>query len=133
MPATLLDRLNRILFFADKVADEIVYEETDILEKTIPRMFEVMQKVATYSCDYVKRGCFGAHLSVPGRLVLMIAVRTACGLVHPEKIEEMERELMKVIEDFDRAVDVEALRLAKKTSKRSLFSIRRSFVLNPFA
>ena len=59
MPTDLLDRLQRILFFADKVADEIVYEETDILEKTIPRMFKVMEKVAKSSCDYVKRGRFG--------------------------------------------------------------------------
>ena len=59
MPLELLDRLQRILIFADKVADEVVYEETDILEKTIPRMFKVMQKVAKYSCDYVKRGRFG--------------------------------------------------------------------------
>ena len=59
MPSDLLDRLQRILFFADKVADEIVYEETDILEKTIPRMFKVMQTVAKCSCDYVKRGRFG--------------------------------------------------------------------------
>ena len=59
MPSDLLDRLQRILFFADKVADEIVYEETEILEKTIPRMFKVMQKVAKSSCDYVKRGRFG--------------------------------------------------------------------------
>ena len=59
MPLDLLDRLQRILIFADKVADEIVYEETEILEKTIPRMFKVMQKVAKSSCDYVKRGRFG--------------------------------------------------------------------------
>ena len=61
MPTDLLDRLQRILFFADKVADEIVYEETDILEKTIPRMFKVMEKVAKSSCDYVKRGRFGGQ------------------------------------------------------------------------
>jgi mannose/fructose/N-acetylgalactosamine-specific phosphotransferase system component IIB len=59
MPSDLLDRLQRILIFADKVADEIVYEETEILEKTIPRMFKVMEKVAKCSCDYVKRGRFG--------------------------------------------------------------------------
>jgi len=59
MPARLLDRLQRISVFADKVADEVVYEETDILEKTIPRMFEVMLRVAEYSCDYVRRGRFG--------------------------------------------------------------------------
>ena len=54
----------------------------------------------------------------------MIAERTLSGLVHPEKIEEMDRELTKVIEDFDRAMNVEALRLAKETSKQSLISIR---------
>ena len=59
MPVGLLDRLQRISFFADKVADEIVYEETEILEKTIPQMFEVMQRVAKYLCGYVRRGRFG--------------------------------------------------------------------------
>ena len=59
MPLDLLDRLQRISFFADKVAHELVYEETEILEKTIPRMFKVMHNVAKCSCDYVKRGRFG--------------------------------------------------------------------------
>ena len=57
--------------------------------------------------------------------LLMIAERTLGGLVHPEKIGEMDEELTKVIEDFDRAVNVEALRLVKKTSKQTLFSNRR--------
>ena len=47
----------------------------------------------------------------------MIAERTLGGLVRPEKIEEMNTDLTKVIEDFDRAVNVEALRLAKQTGK----------------
>ena len=49
--------------------------------------------------------------------VLMITARTVGGLAHPEKIEEMDKELTKVIEDFNHAVDVEALRLAKKNGK----------------
>jgi len=56
MPLVLLDRLQRILGFADKVADEIVCKETEILEEIIPRMFEVMHRVARFSCDYVKHG-----------------------------------------------------------------------------
>ena len=52
--------------------------------------------------------------------MLMSTERALGGLAHPEKIEEMDRELTKVIEDFDRAVNVEALRLAKETSKHSL-------------
>jgi len=43
----------------------------------------------------------------------------------------MDEELTKVIEDFDRAVNVEALRLAKQTSKR-MFSNRRYPDLNRF-
>jgi hypothetical protein len=56
MPSILLARLRRILMFADKVADEIICEETELLEKIIPRMFEVMRKIAEFSCEYVKRG-----------------------------------------------------------------------------
>ena len=50
----------------------------------------------------------------------MIAARTSVGPAYPEMIEEMDRELNNVIKDFDRAVYVEALRLANKTSKLSL-------------
>ena len=49
----------------------------------------------------------------------MITARTIGGLAYSEMIEAMDRELTKVIEDFDRAVYVEALRLASETSKFS--------------
>jgi len=65
IPLDLLDRLRRILPLADKVIDEIICEETEILEKVIPRMFEVMQRVAKISCDYVKRGRAGGNPSFP--------------------------------------------------------------------
>jgi len=56
IPSDLLDQLQRILPLADKVADEIVCEETEILEEIIPRMFGVMERVARFSCNYVKYG-----------------------------------------------------------------------------
>ena len=65
--------------------------------------------------------------------VLMIAERTMSGLVHPQRIEEMERELTKVIEDFDCAMNVETLRLAKGTSKHSLISLFWLCILSSFA
>ena len=40
--------------------------------------------------------------------------------MRPEAIEEMDSELTKVIEDFDRAVNVETLRLAKESGKHVL-------------
>ena len=120
MPSDLLDRLQRILFFADKVANGISDEETEVLKKTISQMFKVMETVAKYSCDYVKRGRFGEQWACLKFAMLMIAERTLSGLAHPQKIEEMSKELTKVIEDFDRAMNVETLRLA---SKHSLISI----------
>ena len=67
MPSGLLDRLKRILPFADIVAEEIVCEETDLLEKIIPRMFEVMHRVAKVSCDYVKHGRWACSLDLANR------------------------------------------------------------------
>ena len=55
--------------------------------------------------------------------ILTIAERTLSGLAHPPRVEEMDRELTKIIEDFDRAINVEALRLAKGTSKYSFIAI----------
>jgi len=66
----------------------------------------------------------GSHLVWIVQL-LMIAERTLGGLVRPQKIEEMDEALTKVIEDFDRAVNVETLRVARETSKQTLFSNRR--------
>ena len=45
------------------------------------------------------------------------------GPTYLEKVEEMDRELTIVIEDFDRAVSVEALRLANETSKLLFFNM----------
>lgn len=56
IPLNLLEQVQRILFFADKVVGEIAIGETDLLEKIIPRMFELMQKVARISCGYIKHG-----------------------------------------------------------------------------
>ena len=50
----------------------------------------------------------------------MVAERSFGGLIHGETIEDMGRKLARVIEDFDRAVNIEALRLTKKKGKHSL-------------
>ena len=60
--------------------------------------------------------------------MLTIAERTLSGLAHPQKVEEMDRELNKVIEDFDRAINVEALLLAKETRRVAKESRKHSFI-----
>ncbi len=49
----------------------------------------------------------------------MIAARTIGGPAYPEMIEEVDKELTKVIEDFGLAMNFETLRIANETSKLS--------------
>jgi hypothetical protein len=122
MPSILLDQLQRVLPLADKVADDIVSEETKILEEIIPRMFEVMQKIAKFLCEYVKRGRISRLSLFWIPQMLMIAERTGDALIYSkdkEMTEEMGEELANVIEDFLRAVDVETLALARRSGKHS--------------
>ena len=56
--------------------------------------------------------------------MLITAARTFGG---PE-IEEMDRELTKVIEDFDRAVNVEALHRTREVDKRTKDAGRYLFI-----
>ena len=51
--------------------------------------------------------------------VLMIAVRMICGPAYLEVIKEIDRDLAKVIKDFNCAMNFEALHLANETSKLS--------------
>ena len=117
MPSGLCDRVQRILPLAKKVADEIVSDETEILKELIPRMFEVMHRVAKLSCDYVKRGRWS--FSQFDMCTCSFAARTIGGPSYQEMIEEMDGELTRIIEDFDRAMNFEALRIVNETSKLS--------------
>ena len=47
----------------------------------------------------------------------MAAARSVGGPKHTEMIEEMDKELAELIEDFDRAMNFEALRLSNEASK----------------
>jgi hypothetical protein len=126
MPSGLLGRLQRVSPLSGKTVDEIVTEETDILDKIMPRMCEVMQKIAVFLSDYVKRGSFSRLSLCSNPQMLMIAERTGNGLIgskDKEMIEEMDGELANVIEDFLRAVEIEA---AKRIGKHALPQYRLS-------
>ena len=56
----------------------------------------------------------------------MMIARSVRGLVDPGMIAEMERELDGVIEDFDRAMNVEVLRSTKKTREHLFLAVVHS-------
>ena len=49
----------------------------------------------------------------------MIAARTSGGFGYAKEIDEIDKELTRVIEDFDRGMNFEALRLANDISTLS--------------
>ena len=86
-------------------------------------MFEVMQKIAKFLCEYVRRGRFSRRFLFRVPQLLMIAERTGAALFSSkdkDDIKEMDEELANVIKHFLNAVDVETLRQAKSTGKHSL-------------
>jgi len=129
MLLSLLDRLQRVLPLADKVADQMVSEETDLLVKIMPQMFEVMQKISKFLCKYVKRGRFSRWAPFWTPQMLMIAGRTGDALLYSEDkemVDAMDAELANIIEDFTRAVHVETLGLAERIGKHTLPQYRVS-------
>ena len=97
--------------------------ETEIMDKMRQRMFEAIQKIAEFLCDYVKRGRFSRPSLFMIPQMLTIAERTEDALVYSkdkEMLEEMDGELANAIEEFMVTVDVQALRLTKRNGKHSL-------------
>jgi len=105
---------------AERVSDEMVSEEPEVLEELILRIFEVMHRAGKLSCDYAKRGMWSSSRFDN---LLIIAARTSGGPACPEMIGEMERELKEVTEYFHSVVSVEGLRLAIETSKLSFLDL----------
>ncbi len=129
MPSSLLDHLQSILPLVEKVADDIVCEETEILGKIMSQMFEVMQKIAKFLCEYVKRGRFSRRSLFWIPQMLMIAERAGAALFSSkdkDRIKELDEELANLIKHFQNAVGLEALLLARAAGKHSLsqYSVR---------
>ena len=120
MPSIILNRMQRIFPLADKVADEIVGEETDLLYTIMPRVFQAMQKIAKFLSEYLQRGSFSRWPLFWIPQILMTAERARDVLIDSkdtEMLQELDGELANVIEDFLRAVDVETLRGVKMAGK----------------
>ena len=57
----------------------------------------------------------------------MVAGRSICA---PADLEAVDEELSKVIDDFDRATNIEALRIAKRSGMHSLSLLDISFLVD---
>ena len=130
VPLSLLEHLQHILPLTEKVANENLCEEADVLGKMMSQMFEVMQKIAIFLCEYVKHGSLSRRSLFWIPQLLMITERTGAALFSSKDkagvMKELDEELANFIKQFLNVVDVDALRRARTMGKHSLseYSVR---------
>ena len=59
MVSDLATGVNRMLPFAERATEDVLYDNVDLLEKVIGKMYELIVETATFICDYTKRNIAG--------------------------------------------------------------------------
>ena len=57
----LADVVNRILPFAERAIEDVLYDDVDLLERVIGKMYELIVDTATFICNYTKRNVPGEY------------------------------------------------------------------------
>lgn len=105
MLSDLADQIERILPFAKQAPEEIVYDDTELLEGAIGKLYNLIMNMAEFICDYVRRR--------PAKR----ATKSFVSREDRERIKGLQEDFNKLKGDFDRAVDIEALRTARMSEE----------------
>ncbi|KAG8770482.1 hypothetical protein FRC15_004064, partial [Serendipita sp. 397] len=108
MVSDLTRQLKRILPFAKEALKEAIEENADILQKAIGRLYTLTTDVAEFSCDYVKRNRFN-------RLM-----KSVISNEDQDQINEFTSGFKELVEDFDRAVNVEMFKTVRSMEEKML-------------
>jgi hypothetical protein len=119
----LASQLKRILPFAEKAIEESVEESTDLLRRTIERLYTAMIDTAQFICVYVKQSRFSTYILLYHfPKANFDAERATKFIISPqtqERINGFKDEFGKLVEDFDRAVDIETMKIARNIGKQN--------------
>ncbi|KAG8775190.1 hypothetical protein FRC15_000715 [Serendipita sp. 397] len=106
----LASQLKRIFPFASKSLEEAIDDNTDLLRKTIGRLYSLAIDVAEFTYDYVKQNWFKRL----GKSIISADDQ--------QKIGELEGDFKALVEDFERAVDVETLKTVRSIEETMLLN-----------
>jgi hypothetical protein len=119
--SSLADRLDRVLPFAEQVLDDSVHDDTEILKRIIERMYTLTMDVAEFTCSYVQKSrlskCFPRHYTSKPNQKVEKKTKSSGYPEDEDRINELKDRLGRLVEDFDRAVGVEALNTARRNGK----------------
>ena len=61
MVSDLANGINRILSFAERATEDAIYNDGDLLEKAIGKLYELIVETAAFICSYTKRNVAGEY------------------------------------------------------------------------
>ncbi|PVF92871.1 WD40 repeat-like protein [Serendipita vermifera] len=105
MVSGLAEQIERILPFSKQAFEEIPYEDTELLQGALGKLNNLIMDTAEFICNYVPQ-----H---PARR----AMKSIISREDQERIKGLQEDFNKLKEDFDRAVNVEALRAARMSEE----------------
>ncbi|PVF92453.1 WD40 repeat-like protein [Serendipita vermifera] len=108
MVSDLASQLKRVLPFAEKAIEDSIEESTDLLRKTIEKLYILTMGTAQFVCEYVKKSRFKR------------AINSIVSTEAQEKISGFKDAFGRIVEDLDRAVDVETLKIARSIEEKLL-------------
>ncbi|KAG8788918.1 hypothetical protein FRC16_001289 [Serendipita sp. 398] len=122
----LASQLKRIFPFASKSLEEAIDDNTDLLRKTIGRLYSLAIDVAEFTYDYVKQNRFSACFFGTSRSRIHGLIerlgKSIISADDQQKIGELEGDFKAIVEDFERAVDVETLKTVRSIEETMLLS-----------
>jgi hypothetical protein len=113
MVSDLADQIERILPFAKQVLEVIVYDDTELLEGAIRKLYDLIMDTAEFICDYIRRSPASRYSSMRNVLMKLmkegITIKSIIPRDDQERIQHLQGIFSKLKEEFDRAVNIESL------------------------
>lgn len=126
MVSNLADSVGRILPFIKPVQEESIDDDIELLGEIIKKMYDLILDTAEFIGDYVRRSALSMSLLMRHTYThngIDRAWKSVISMEDRNRITALGEDMSKLETDFDRAIGVEALRTAKKNSKKTSYRL----------
>jgi hypothetical protein len=121
MVSDLASWIERILLFATHLLEDVLYDETELLDGAVCKLYEVITETAGFVIGYAKRSATSTLCLIRCCSVIYLQVGQGAKLIisvsDRQKFQALQRAFGKLKEDFDRAVDIASLDVTRRKGK----------------
>ena len=116
MVSDLAKSIRRTLPFAERVLEDVLWDNAELLESLVRKLYDLIVEAATFISKYVKQSPASKSRLQPCSSTTYLQadrVLKSPNLFEDRRmIKDLQGNFKRLNEDFDRAVDVEALKVA---------------------